>query len=95
MMDWLDLATKIGGSGYFKDLSLVFILIGAFRSHLKKIETSVDGVRSELHDLKGVFRDQNKRLANVEGTLEAHKFELYEINLDLKTIKKGVTNGTT
>lgn len=87
-MDWLSLVEKMMGVKYLQDLTLVIIIVSFLRSHIKTIEVSVEGIRTEIHSLKGVFRDQNKRIANVEGTVEAIKYEVHEIQQDVKQLKK-------
>lgn len=86
-MDWLKFAEGLAGSSFFQQLTLVGIVIASIRSHVKKIETSVDGIRHELHDLKQVFRGQDKRISNIEGTQEAHKYQIYELELALRDRK--------
>jgi predicted nucleic acid-binding Zn-ribbon protein len=87
-MDWLKLTELLTASSFFQQLTLVAIVIASIRSHVKKIETSVDGIRSELHDLKGIFRDHNKRISNIEGTVEAIRYEVFELQTDVKNLKK-------
>jgi hypothetical protein len=87
-MDWLTIIGGVTELKFFQDLTLVVIVIGAMRSHMKKVERSVDGIRVEIHDLKGVFRDQNKRLGNVEGTVEAIKYQVYELQTNFREFKQ-------
>jgi predicted nucleic acid-binding Zn-ribbon protein len=87
-MDWLSLVEPLVGSKYFQDLTLVMLIIAVLRTHIKKVEISVEGIRTELQSLKSVFRDQNKRIANIEGTQEAMKYEVHEMKLDLKQLKR-------
>jgi hypothetical protein len=87
-MEWLNVVETIASVPFIQQLTLVSIVIGAMKSHLGRVEKGVDGIRTELHDLKSVFRDQNKRLGNVEGTVEAIKFYVYELQADVKELKK-------
>lgn len=87
-MDWYSLIEKAIGTKFSQDLTLVILVIFTLRSHVKKVEVSVEGINKGLFDLKGVFREHNKRLGNVEGTVEAIKYEVFELQQDVKILKK-------
>jgi hypothetical protein len=63
--------------------------------HFLTMRDEIRGLRQEVHDFKNtlqdfkdIFKTQNKRLGELEGSMEAVKYEVYE----LKTVFKHKDN---
>lgn len=100
-MNWLDMIGPMIRLPFFQQLTLVGIIVGTMRNSIKKLQasaertaTSVEGLRSELHEFKDDFRSENrstkKVISEVKGEFEAIKYQVFELQLDVKQLKRGV-----